>query len=187
MTKKVTLDTLEVEEFEIPLPERTAPVEEASDEVPVRRLPPRWLWISALALVLLIAAGGATYWLVGAQKTVHLLPKKKDIPHTALSPAVPVATKVNDFTVTLQDDKGKYLVLTCDLSFELSAGRDAIFQQKILEVRRNIYEVLRKTRIVFPLGPRLMNALKEEINRALHSLLGQDAIKAIYFTKFVII
>ena len=195
MVKKVTLDTLDIEELEIPLPERTAPAEEENGKKSPRWLTAKWLWISALALVMLIAAGGVSYWWIGAQKTASRLPSQV-VPTAAplqTGPAMTplqtgaVTSQVNDFIITLQDDTGKYLVMMCDLTLELSAGQDDVIRQNMVEVRKIIYELLKKTRVVSLREPGIRNGLKEDINKSVSGLLGQDAIKAVYFTKFVVL
>lgn len=192
MAKKVALDTLEIKEkvVDIPLPELDQPVEEATgeenDEKPGKWRLPKWLWISALALVMLITAGGVTYWWIGAQKTASLL-SKKGLPTAVYLPPGSPKSQVNDFIVTLQDGKGKYLVMTCNLTFELSDGQDAIFQQNTAAVRRIVYEILVKASLPSLLEPKSRDGLKVEIHKALSRLMGPTAIKAIYFTKFVII
>jgi flagellar basal body-associated protein FliL len=182
MAKKVALDTLEIEEREVPLPEKAPPVEETNGKRPGKRRFSKWLWISALALVMLMVVGGVSYWWIGTKKM-----PRKDVSTAALLQKGPLTAKVNDFIITLQDNQGKYLVMTCDLTFELNTGQDTAFQQNIFAVRKIIYEILKKKSIISPLEPRIRDGLKEEINKALSVLLGQDAITAIYFTKFVVL
>lgn len=186
MVKKVALDTLEIEEQEIALPEKAAPVEEAEVTSPARWRPPKRLWISALVFIILIIAGVVSYWLTGDKKSAHPLPGKGNTTAMPLKAGPPTA-KVNDFIVTLKNDKGGYLVLSCDLTFELAAGQETAFQQNLVEVRRLIYEILQNTRHVPPSEPKIRNGLREEINKAVSGLLGQNTIKAIYFTKFVVL
>jgi len=190
MVKKVALDTLEIKEKEpdIPLPESILPGEEKSGEKSAAWRIPKWLWIAPPALVLLIVAGGGIYWRIIAPRAAHRLPSTNvPSPAVALPQARPLTTMVNDFILPLQDDKGRYLVMTCDLTFELSAGQDTLFRQNMVEVRKIIYEILKKTRVVSLLEPRSRDGLKEEISKAVNALLGQKAITAIYFTKFVVL
>ena len=186
MVKKVTLDTLEIEELEIPLPARTPPAEEEYGKISGRWLTSKWLWVAALVLVMLIAAGGVSYWWKGAHKTAPGLPGNEAPLATSLQ-RKPLTAEVNDFVITTNDDRGKCLVMTCDLTFELSPGQDVILQQNIAEVRKIIYDTLKRKSIVFPLEPRIKSVLKEEINKSVSGFLGGDGIKNIYFTKFVVI
>jgi len=186
MVKKVTLDTLEIEELEIPLPARTPPVEEENGVEPERRQAFKWRWIAVLALVMLITAGGVSYWLIAIPKTALQVPNHEVPPATAL-PKKPPTAEVNNFIITVRDDKGKYLVVTCDLTFELSAGQDTILKQNTIEVRKIIYDILKKTSLVSLKEPKIRSILKEEIHASLSVLLGQDAIKDIYFTKFTVL
>jgi flagellar basal body-associated protein FliL len=192
MAKKVALDTLEFKEKEvdIPFPEGTLSANKATGEEqgkisrwwPV----PKRLWISALALVMLITSAGVAYWWIGAKKTASQLSKTGIPPSASLPPGSPTA-QVNDFILTLQDDKGKYLVMTCNLTFELSDGQEGIFRQNMVAVRKIVYEILTKTRLASLLDPKSRDGLKVEINRAVSRLTGSTAIKGIYFTKFVVI
>lgn len=186
MVKKVTLDTLEIEELEIPLPARTLPAEEEYGRISARWLTSKWLWIAALVLVMFIAAGGVSYWWKGAHKTALRLPGN-EAPMAASLRQKPLTVEVNDFVITINDDRGKYLVMTCDLTFELSPGQDVILQRNIAEVRKIIYETLKKTSFVSPLAPEIRRGLKEEINKSVSGFWGRDGIKDIYFTKFVVI
>jgi len=186
MVKKVTLDTLEIGELEIPLPARTLSAEEEYGRISGRWLPSKWLWIAALVLVMLFAAGGVSYWWKGAQQTAPRLPGN-EAPLAASLQRKPLTAEVNDFVVTTNDDRGKCLVMTCDLTFELSPGQDVTLQQNIAAVRKIIYDTLKRKSIVFPLEPRIKNVLKEEINKSVSGFLGGDVIKNVYFTKFVVI
>jgi len=186
MAKKVTLDTLHTEELEIPLPARTPPVEEENGEELEGRPVLKWLWIAVFALVLLVTAGGVSYWLIAIPKTAPQVSNHEVPPATTLPKKLPTA-EVNNFIITIHDDKGKYLVVTCDLTFELSAGQDAILKQNTVEIRKIIYEILKKTSLVSLKEPKIRSILKEEINTSLSVLLGQDAIKNIYFTKFTVL
>ena len=186
MAKRVALDTLEAEALEIPLPDRTVSVEEVDDEKVGKRPLPQWLLISALALVILIVAGGIFYWFMRPQKTVAHAPTQ-GLPAAVPLPPAPLTVQVNDFIIPLQNHQGKYLVMTCDLTFELGAGQDVILRQNMAEVRKIIYGILAKTRFASPPEQKIKSRLKEEINTAVSGLLGQDAVKAIYFTKFVVL
>jgi flagellar basal body-associated protein FliL len=191
MVKKVALDTLEVEKLEsslpeIPLPREEAPAEETGGKPAGSWLTSKWWWISALALVMVIAAAGVSYWLLGSKKHVAPVPGN-GAPAAAPLPAGPLTAKANDFIITLQDDKGKYLVMTCDLTFELSAGKDAQWQQNRVEARKIIYEILKKSKAALLQDPKSRSGLKSEIMKALSTLLGEGSIKAIYFTRFVVL
>ena len=187
MVKKVTLDTLEIEEPEIPLPERTTPAGEETNKIAAKRPAAKWLWISALALVVLMIAGGVAYWRIGGGKTVvPRLPNQGALTAAPL-PAGPATAQVNDFIITSTDNTGEYLVTVCDLTLELSAGQDALLRQNMLEVREIIYELLKKTRAASLREAGFRRGLKEEIRKSLGDLLGPDAITAVYFTKFVVL
>ena len=186
MAKKVTLDTLEIKEPEAPLLERTSPVGELDVKEAGRWPVLRGVLIAALALVMVISIGGVFYWQMAIPKAA--LPQlRRGVPQAPKLQEGLFTAKANDFIVTIQDKKGEYRVLVCDLTFELSTGQDACFQQKILPVRKKIYELLKKASPDGTPGPGFRDGLKEEINKAVSGLLGQDTIKAIYFTKFVVL
>ena len=102
MAKRVALDTLEAEALEIPLPDRTVSVEEVDDEKVGKRPLPQWLLISALALVILIVAGGIFYWFMRPQKTVAHAPTQ-GLPAAVPLPPAPLTVQVNDFIIPLQN------------------------------------------------------------------------------------
>lgn len=191
MVKKVALDTLEVENLEsvvpeIPLPAEELPVEEVPGKASLRWLISKWLWIGVAGLVILIAAAGVSYWLLGTKKIVAHAPAKTATAAAPL-PVPPSTAKVNDFIIIFQDSTGQYRVMTCDLTLEVSPGRDAQLQQHVGEVRKAIFDVLKQTKAASLMEPRTKVVLEEEITKALSVLVGPGTINAIYFTKYVVI
>lgn len=94
---------------------------------------------------------------------------------------------VAGFLVLLKDAKGNGRILAYDLVFEVYAGQDARLRQNMVAVRKVIYETVKQKPWNFLLSTDAKNALKSEINAALGKMVGQDVIKAVYFSKFLIL
>ncbi len=187
MVKKVTLDTLEVEEDDPPLRSDPSPVKTEQEErlKSVQWRPFLQVGIPLIVLSLFIAAG-VLYRGVARQEEVAPAVKKAVQPSPPLPARVPAA-QANDFTITLRDERGNDRVLICDLAFELNANQEAKFPANILEVRRIIYEILGKKAAPFLTDPEARRGLKEEIIAELSSMLGKGVIRTVYFTKYIII
>ncbi len=185
MAKKVVLDKLEMEEPDLLSAEKAAqPLEEGGTAADKLALP--WRWVSILAVSLLLTGGGASYWWLAVKKAGGRAPGHK------IAAAVPLPRRdglvdAKDFILTLKDDKGNGRVMVCDLTFELYDGQEVRFKKNMLAIRKIIYEKVRQKQAFSLLLPEKKSALKEELNAELGNLLGKDVVKAIYFSKFVIL
>ncbi len=187
MVKKVVLDKLEMEEPEFLSEEKAAqPLEEGGTAAYKLAFP--WRWVSMLLVVvgILLIGGGASYWWLAANKAGGR-PAGHKIAAAVPSPRRDGLVDAKDFILTLKDDKGNGRVMMCDLTFELYDGQEVRFKKNILEIRKIIYEKVRQKQVFSLLLPERKIALKEELNAELGNLLGKDVVKAIYFSKFVIL
>ncbi|MBW2569457.1 MAG: flagellar basal body-associated FliL family protein [Deltaproteobacteria bacterium] len=87
----------------------------------------------------------------------------------------------NDFIVYLKDDRGKDRVLICDVVVELNQKME--LSQKKIELRKNIYNTLKKLSGF----SEIKRELKEEIKSSLNKFMDDEIIKDVYFTKFVLL
>lgn len=185
MVKKVILDKLEIEETDLVHTESAPPVT-AENAAPVKKPSSTRIKIFLPAAGIFMVVAFMSYWWLTAKETVPLARKKIAPLATRLSTG-PAPVKADGFFVLLKDSKGSSRVLAYDLAFELYAGQADRFRQNIVEVRKTIYETVRQKQPFSLAQMDAKNALKEEINADLGKLLGKDVIKAIYFTRFIIL
>lgn len=185
MANKVALDKLDIEEPELLQREEAAPVV-ATEVASGRKLTLKRMWIPLLAAGLALVLALTSYFWFTAKKAIPLVQKKKLPVAGLLSKGRPLVNTTG-FFVLLKDDKGEGRVLTYDLAFELYDGQEAGFLQNILQVRRAIYETVSKKHLLLLTKTDAKNVLKEEINAELNRLLGSNVIKAVYFTKYLIL
>ncbi len=105
-----------------------------------------------------------------------------------MASAVPVVHEAAfpDFSIDIKDARGQYRFLQCDITLEFQSGVELTEDRKA-EIRKVIYLAARKN------GSELIRAtdsgrrLKKEMREELRSLLGESALKEIYFTRYVLI
>jgi flagellar basal body-associated protein FliL len=187
MAKKVTLDTLDIEEASVPgSEEEPGPVKEPEEKPPVRWYRTTRFRVLCAAAVLLSGIGISAYWWIS--------PGKKQAPVPVAQRPAPAALAgggnfemVNDFLVPLRTGKGRQKVAVFDLAFELHEGRQASFKENRVRIRSSIYQTVHQKTNDAMLGSGSMNALKNEIVAELEHYLGKDSIKKIYFTKYLVL
>ncbi len=188
MVKKVTLDTLDIEEAAQVFKEDIPAQEGAADkQQPVKRHVIRRRLISAAIIVILIASGGLVYWSKGTSKVRPLPGVDKSIPLAPVTPNETLAV-INDFVIPSRDDEGIERAVLCDLTIELRDKQyQGLINNNLLEVRNVIYQAARKRKATLLLQMEGRAMFKEEISGELTKLLGKDIVKRIFFTKFVVL
>jgi len=188
MAKKVTLDTLDIEEASVSLREEGEPelVKEAEEKPPVRWYAAIGFRVLCATVVLLSAIGVSAYWWIGQGK--------KDTPAPVVKKTIPASWSdrgnflyVTDFLVPLRTEKGHQKVAVFDLAFELNAGGQSSFNENKVRIRSSIYQTVQQKTNDTMLGPGSMNALKNEIVAEIEKYLGKDSIRKIYFTKYMVL
>jgi flagellar basal body-associated protein FliL len=108
----------------------------------------------------------------------------------------------NDFIVQLKDDRKKDRVLICDVVIELNRGMK--LPQERIELRKIIYNTLKEPLKIPPPASQaralrargdfhpsdlyeIRKSLKEKINISLNNFMGDEIIKKVYFTKFLLL
>jgi len=87
----------------------------------------------------------------------------------------------NDFIVLLRDSNKKDRLLICDVAIELNQGMKV--PEEIAGLRKIIYKTLKE----LSGSPEIGRKLKEAIKIRLNSFMGDEIIKSVYFTKFVLL
>jgi flagellar basal body-associated protein FliL len=140
--------------------------------------------VPAGVAVALIAAGSVSYVLFRQKEAAQMAAEKAK----QMAATVPVVREAvfPDFSVDIKDTRGQYRFLQCDITLEFQAGVELTEDRKA-EIRKVIYLAAQKK------GQELIRAsdsgsrLKKQMHEELRSLLGEDALKDIYFTRYVLL
>ena len=92
----------------------------------------------------------------------------------------------DNFTIDLKDPQGKYKLLICDVVLELNRP-DMMTEEKKVVIRKTIYETARKKSPDLLSSSQAHRVFKRQISSELNSLMGQEAIRDVYVTKFVLL
>jgi flagellar basal body-associated protein FliL len=150
-------------------------------------------WKSMLSWKVLVPAGVAVA-IVAAGAVSYLQFRQKEAAQVAaakakqMAAAVPVVREAvfPDFSVDIKDARGQYRFLQCDITLEFQAGVELTEDRKV-EIRKVIYLAAQKK------GQELIRVsdsgsrLKKEMHNELRNLLGEDALKDIYLTRYVLL
>ena len=186
MAKKVTLDTLDIEETSMSLREESVEVKTEEDKPPVRWFDTRWSRVSCIAVFTLFCITGFSYWWISSKK-----PMPSASVQNVLAPASLRGNQnvefVNDFLIPLKVDKEDQRIILFDLAFELNTGQQGLFTENMVRIRSSIYQAVSKKTVKVALGPGSMNLLRDEIMTELENFLGKGTIKNIYFTRYILL
>jgi len=108
--------------------------------------------------------------------------KGADMPAAALQSVFPF----ENFTIDLKDPQGKYKLLICDVVLELNRP-DVMTEEKKVVIRKTIYETARKKSPDLLSSSQAHRVFKRQISSELNSLMGQEVIRDVYVTKFVLL
>jgi len=182
MVTKVELDLLE-------LGDSQNPEEPQGEEGPVKD-EKRWrqfTWMTRKKII--IAAILFTFsGIVGV--SLLLFPGKK-VSHVDYSaelaeirPVYENSENLDNFTIDLKDDNGKYRVLICDIAIVLNP--DKKLSENKLDVRKKAYDALKNKGKYILTSSKAYRTIKKEMRDELDGLLG-GGVKEVYFTKFILL
>jgi flagellar basal body-associated protein FliL len=184
MSKKVTLDTLDIEETSVSLRAEPAEAKTQEEKPSARWFTSLWFRASCGAFLILLFIIGLSYWWISSKKTVASAPKVLGSVTVTANPNVQF---VSDFFIPLKVDKGDQRVMMFDLAFELNSGQQGLFTTHGVRIRSSIYQMVSKKTANVALSPGNMNLLRDEIMAELETYLGKGMIKKIYFTKYIVL
>jgi flagellar basal body-associated protein FliL len=92
----------------------------------------------------------------------------------------------DNFTIDLKDPQGKYKLLICDVVLELNRP-DVMTEEKKVVIRKTIYDTARKKSPDLLSSSQAHRVFKRQISSELNSLMGHEAIRDVYVTKFVLL
>ncbi|MCG6535925.1 MAG: flagellar basal body-associated FliL family protein, partial [Syntrophales bacterium LBB04] len=183
MAKKVALDTSDIEDTNVSLPDKPVEVETASDKPLAKGFPTWWFLLSIVMVVITIIVVGLTYWRGVTKKTaVNRVAPIVNKAESVTAPSKINLMAVNDFVMTINDDKGNKRLMLCDVTFELRDNESDGFSKNISEIRNIIYSAFMKRNTTTLMKPEGKSQLRDEISAGLDKLLGKDSVKSIYFT-----
>lgn len=104
------------------------------------------------------------------------------------SPAVALQSvfPFENFTIDLKDPQGNYKLLICDVVLELNRP-DVMTEEKKVVIRKTIYEAARNKSPDLLSSSQAHRVFKRQISSELGSLMGQEVIRDVYVTKFVLL
>jgi flagellar basal body-associated protein FliL len=186
MAKKVTLDTLDIEETSVSLRGEPEGVKTEEYKPPIRWFASMWFRASCIAFLMVFCIIGLSSWWISSKKPVPSVAAQK-----VLGPAPSQGIKsiefMNDFFIPLKVDKEDQRIMMFDLAFELNTGQQGLFMGNMVRIRSSIYQMVSKKTVNVVLSPRSMNLLRDEIMTELEYYLGKGTIKNIYFTKYIVL
>jgi flagellar basal body-associated protein FliL len=150
-------------------------------------------WKSMLSWKVLVPAGVAVA-LIAAGSVSYLLWRQKEAAQVAAEKAKQMAATVPvvreavfpDFSVDIKDARGQYRFLQCDITLEFQAGVELTEDRKA-EIRKVIYLAAQKKGQELIRSSDSGSRLKKQMHDELRNLLGEDALKDIYFTRYVLL
>ncbi|MBP9019988.1 MAG: flagellar basal body-associated FliL family protein [Syntrophobacterales bacterium] len=181
MAEKAELDILEIDLPEKEEPQgEDAPPEDESGSGGEKKHPFR---VAALVLLVLVVCAAALAWLYFGDGSVGSGAKKP--PPAATSEGNFVS--LEKFAVNIKDDKGNYRVLVCDVTLELNSGGDTA-REKILDLRKAVYRTIRSSgSTVLQDLLKARRQLLKDIEKEANGVLGEGAVRQVYFTKYTLL
>lgn len=174
MVRKVELDLLEIE---IGVLEEAGIIREEVPAEPEKKKISLWILVS-LSVFLLLCVTGTSFW-------IYIKVRSADVGKEEVSVLEGKIENFDNFIIGLKDNYGNYRVLICDISFELS--KDADIPEKRVNVRRTIYKAVIRKKVGQVKPAEVREILKETIRFELNNSLGEEIVKRVYFTRFVLL
>ncbi len=194
MTKKVSLDTLDIEDPAILTDKKRAEAEEAPKKPPAGWYRSRLLLISGAVFFALLSAGLLLFFFTGSQRETSgpaqsppPVAAGKGIAAVSGRPGI-IVEEVKDFLIPLNaGDKKESRVLSIDMAFEIEPASQALFREKTVLVRGAIFNAVNGTAAEIPKGKNGIEKVREKIIASVETLLGKDFVKNVWVTKFVVL
>jgi flagellar basal body-associated protein FliL len=141
--------------------------------------------VPAGTFLVLLAAGTGTVLHLRSQEQARLAAEvKKQAAAAAVVPARDVA--FTDFSIDLKDDGGRYRFLQCDITLEFLSPMDLTEDRKV-EIRKVIYLSAKKKGRELIRVADSSDRFKKEMRVELQDLLGEEVLKDIYITRYLLI
>ncbi|MCK9362268.1 MAG: flagellar basal body-associated FliL family protein [Syntrophales bacterium] len=195
MTKKVSLDTLDIEEPTISTNERGLKEEEQPQKPPARWYRSRLFIISGAVFFVLVCTGLALFFFMGAPREASR-PAPQAVSHGAAGapgkvgvigrPGI-IVEEVKDFLIPLKEGNRDIRILSMDLVLEMDSARQGLFQEKVVLIRGAIYKAVNGTAAEITRSKEGIEKVRAIIIDSLETLLGKGFVKNVWVTKFVVL
>ncbi len=184
--RKVELDLLEID-----VPQEKGALDEKA--VPKRKFSRKWVLVSFFTFLLLCVTGTSVRVYVKMQDVPVPFSKGggQDVGVHRGETAEGVwsldenVERFDDFVIDLRDEQGNHRLLICNVTLGLS--KDIKVSENRVEVRRIIYKTAKKIKIAQVTSVDAKKGLKKTIRSELNNFWGEEAVKQIYFVKFVLL
>lgn len=184
--RKAELDLLEID-----VPKEKGALDEKA--VPKRKFSRRWVLTSFFTFLLLCVTGTSVLVYVkmqdapvpfyrGEMQDVGVHRGEIAGGEWSLDGSV---ERFDDFVIDLRDEHGSHRLLICNVTIELS--KDIKVSENRVDVRRIIYKTAKKIKIAQVTSVDARKRLKKTIRSELNNFWGEEAVKQIYFVKFVLL
>ncbi len=190
MPKKVSLDELDIEEpslsEEEKLSDDTAKQRGFFKKISRLRF---FVIVSAATLLFLSAAVGWWFFVKGTPKQVKTEAASQK---TAETPAPGALGKVyyanlTDLFVPLDQVNGERKVLLFDIACEIDPHSSENFRKNARFIRIAVYKTVKMTGKDFFVKKDAGNILRQRIKTDINALLGEEIVKDIFFTRFIVL
>ena len=183
MVRKVKLDLLEVDPQALKSGDITTDHEATSEEGRPRGLRRRFgRWAIIGSLIFLVFSIGLTVWYQTAKTKPQGAESTMPAPNLATGDAL---EHFHNFAIDFKDGQGNYKVLLCDVALELNKG--VKLSREPADIRKVIYKTLQAKTIESLTAGKGKKALKKELESELDRILGGQAVKQVYFTRFTLL
>ncbi len=184
--RKVELDLLEID-----VPKEEDVLDEKA--VPKRKFSRRWV-LTSFFTFLLLCVTGTSVWVYVKMQDVPVPFYRAEMQDVGVHRVETVegvwsldenVERFNDFVIDLRDEQGNHRLLICNVTLGLS--KDIKVSENRVDVRRIIYKTAKKIKIAQVTSVDVRKRLKETIRSELNNFWGEEAVKQIYFVKFVLL
>ncbi len=189
MIEKVKLDLLT--DLEATTVEEVADVEkEASD---LQEKPARWytsrqfLLLTLLGVTILaisLSVLGTFLWIKDQKEKAAARERMEAEARLARTPTV---VNLNDFMISVKDNKGNLRILVCDVALQIAPKRAGADMDKRVDIRNIIYVAAKGTATDWWKSTEESHKLKKEISDRLNTLLGAGTVTEVNFTKMEVL
>jgi len=142
-----------------------------------------WKILAAgLAAAVLVSGAVASFLHLRHQEAERIA----DARQTAAVAAVPAVHEAAfpDFSIDIQDGRGRYRFLQCDITVEFHRAVELTEDRKV-EIRRVIYLAAKRKGPDWLGKPDSGSRFKKDVREELRGVLGEGTLKDVYVTRFV--
>lgn len=145
------------------------------------------LSVLAILILVIMTAGGSIWWVYDGQRKKEAGIKEREQLNQAAAAAAEKKAFFDDFVVNVRDQKGVMRIAFYGVAIELWNRGTADAAIERIDVRSAVHDILKRRPIADALTPEGRRLIKNELARELDRLLGERAVKNIYFTRVEVI